>query len=90
LENVPDIAHAHREKLNGNDYPLKLKEDKIPIQFRMMTITDLCDALTAQDRPYKKAALHERAFDIIGCEVKGNLVDSDLFDLFINRLMKIF
>ncbi|MBT6226599.1 MAG: HD family phosphohydrolase, partial [Candidatus Scalindua sp.] len=71
------------EKLNGNGYPLNLKEDKIPIQSRMMTITDIYDALTAQDRPYKRAVPHERALDIIGYEVKGNLVDSDLFDMFV-------
>ncbi len=83
LEHVPDIAHAHHEKLNGNGYPLNLKEDQIPIQSRMMTITDIYDALTAQDRPYKRAVPHERALDIIGSEVKGNLVDSDLFDMFV-------
>ena len=85
LENVPDIAHAHHEKLNGNGYPLKINEDKIPIQSKMMTITDIYDALTAQDRPYKKAAPHERALEIIGYEVKGNLVDSDLFDMFVKE-----
>ncbi len=85
LENVPDIAHAHHEKLNGNGYPLKINEDKIPIQSRMMTITDIYDALTARDRPYKKVAPHERALDIIGYEVKGNLVDSDLFDMFVKE-----
>lgn len=79
LENVPDIAHAHHEKMNGNGYPLKIKEEKIPIQARMMTIVDIYDALTARDRPYKKATLHERELDIIGSEVKGNLVDPDLF-----------
>ncbi len=83
LENVPDIVHAHHEKLNGNGYPLKIKEDKIAIQSRMMTIADLYDALTAQDRPYKKATPQERALEIIGYEVKGNLVDSDLFDMFV-------
>ena len=83
LQNVPDIAHAHHEKLNGNGYPLKIKEDKIPIQSMMMTITDMYDALTAQDRPYKKAAPHERALDIIGYEAKGRLVDSVLFDMFV-------
>ncbi len=83
LENVPDIAHAHHEKLNGNGYPLKIKADKIPIQSMMMTITDMYDALTAQDRPYKKAAPHEKALDIIGYEVKGKLVDPVLFDMFV-------
>ncbi|MFQ5786767.1 MAG: HD-GYP domain-containing protein, partial [Thermodesulfobacteriota bacterium] len=83
LEKVPDIAHAHHKKLNGDGYPLKIKGDKIPVQSKMMVIADIYDALTAQDRPYKKAASHERALDIIGYEVKDKLIDSDLFDMFI-------
>jgi len=83
LENVPDIAHAHHEKLNGGGYPLNLKSDDIPTQSKMMTISDIYDALTARDRPYKKAAPHEKALDIIGFDVKGNLIDSDLFDMFV-------
>ncbi len=83
LENVPDIAHAHHEALNGIGYPLKIKKYKIPIQSRMMAITDIYDALTAKDRPYKKAVSHERALEIIGKEAKGNLVDSELFDMFV-------
>jgi HD-GYP domain-containing protein (c-di-GMP phosphodiesterase class II) len=83
LENVPDIAHAHHEKLNGGGYPSNLKSDEIPTQSKMMTISDIYDALTARDRPYKKAAPHEKALDIIGFDVKGNLIDSDLFDMFV-------
>ena len=48
----------------------------------MIAITDVYDALTAQDRPYKKAISHEKALDIIGYEAKGSLIYSDLFDLF--------
>ena len=85
FENVPDIAHAHHEKLNGSGYPLEINEEKIPIQSKMMAITDIYDALTAQDRPYKKAVPVEKALDIIGYEVKGNLVDSGLFDMFVKE-----
>ena len=88
FENIPDIAHAHHEKLNGKGYPLGVNEDKIPIQSKMMAITDIYDALTAQDRPYKKAVSHNKALDIIGYDVKGNLVDSDLFDMFVKE--KVF
>jgi len=83
LEKVPDIAHAHHEKLNGNGYPLEIDGEKIPVQSKMMTISDIYDALTARDRPYKKAVSREKALDIIGFEVKGNLIDSDLFDMFV-------
>jgi len=85
FENIPDIAHAHHEKLNGEGYPLGINEDKIPIQSKMMTITDIYDALTAQDRPYKKAVPHNKALEIIGYDVKGNLVDEDLFDMFVKE-----
>lgn len=85
FDNIPDIAHAHHEKLNGDGYPLGINTDKIPIQSKMMAITDIYDALTAQDRPYKKAVPHNKALDIIGFDVKGGLVDSDLFDMFVKE-----
>ena len=85
LENIPDIAHAHHEKLNGSGYPLRIDEDKIPIQSRMMAIADIYDALTSQDRPYKKAIPFEKALDIIGSDVKGNFIDADLYDMFVKE-----
>ncbi len=84
LELVPNIAYAHHEKLNGTGYPLKLKKVEIPVQSKMMTIVDIFDALTASDRPYKKAISTERALDIISCEVKGHLIDPDLFNVFVD------
>ena len=80
---VPDIAHAHHEKLDGSGYPLGLKADSIPPQARMMTISDIYDALTAKDRPYKKAIPREKALDILGFEVKKGMLDSDLLAIFI-------
>ena len=57
--------------------------DAIPIQTRMMTISDIYDALTAQDRPYKKAVPRERALDILTQEVKIGQLDTELFRLFV-------
>jgi HD-GYP domain-containing protein (c-di-GMP phosphodiesterase class II) len=54
----------------------------------MMTISDIFDALTARDRPYKRAVPVERALDIIGQEVKSQLLDPVLFQLFLDA--KIF
>jgi len=79
----PNDLIEHHEKINGSGYPMKIDGEQIPIQSKMMTITDIYDALTAHDRPYKKAVPHEKALDIIGCEAKGNLVDADLFDMFV-------
>ena len=57
---MPEIAYAHHEKLDGTGYPRKLKAAEIPRQSRMMTISDIFDALVASDRPYKKAVSVER------------------------------
>jgi HD-GYP domain-containing protein (c-di-GMP phosphodiesterase class II) len=50
----------------------------------MMTISDIYDALTASDRPYKKAVPPERALDILSSEAKLGFVDSNLFQLFLD------
>jgi len=88
LIGVPDIAYAHHEKLNGRGYPRKLQADDIPIQSRMMTVSDIYDALTAQDRPYKRAVPTARALDILKMEVNDGLLDSELVDVFIDA--KVF
>ncbi len=83
LVSVPNIAYAHHEKLNGRGYPRKLTADEIPIQSRMMTVSDIYDALTASDRPYKRAISTDRALDILKMEVNDGLLDSSLVSVFI-------
>jgi HD-GYP domain-containing protein (c-di-GMP phosphodiesterase class II) len=84
LAKVAEIAYAHHEKLNGRGYPRKLSATDIPIQSRMMTISDIYDALTASDRPYKRAISTERALDILRMEVGDGLLDPDLVNTFID------
>ncbi|HEX7807099.1 MAG TPA: HD domain-containing phosphohydrolase, partial [Thermoanaerobaculia bacterium] len=60
----------------------------IPLQSRMMTISDIYDALTASDRPYKRAVPTERALDILRMEVNDGLLDQQLVDTFIEA--KVF
>ncbi len=55
IREIPRIARAHHEKLNGTGYPYKLRGDEIPVQAKIMTICDIFDALSASDRPYKRA-----------------------------------
>ncbi len=83
LRDVPEIAHAHHEKLDGTGYPKQLRGEAIPPAARMMAITDIYDALTAKDRPYKKAIPPEKALDILASDVKRGQLDSELFDIFI-------
>ena len=83
LKGVPFIAYAHHEKLNGRGYPRRLVATDIPVQSRMMTVSDIYDALTANDRPYKKAISTERALDILKMEVSDGLLDDSLVGYFI-------
>jgi HD-GYP domain-containing protein (c-di-GMP phosphodiesterase class II) len=83
LKRVPEIAHGHHEKLDGTGYPLRLRPEQIAVEPRMMTVCDIYDALTASDRPYKKAIPHDRALDILGDEARRGLIDADLLRVFI-------
>jgi HD-GYP domain-containing protein (c-di-GMP phosphodiesterase class II) len=88
LRRIPDIAYAHHEKLNGRGYPRGVTGEAIPVQTRMMTITDIYDALTATDRPYKRAVSRDRALDILTAEAQDGMLDADLLKTFIDA--KIF
>jgi HD-GYP domain-containing protein (c-di-GMP phosphodiesterase class II) len=83
LAHLPDIAYAHHEKLDGSGYPRGLDADDIPVQSKMMTISDIYDALTAPDRPYKKALPRDRALDILDQESRAGKVDAELFRIFV-------
>jgi len=79
---VAIIAGSHHERLNGTGYPRRLQAEEIPLQSKMMSISDIFDALTASDRPYKRAVPLEKALDILNFEVKDNHVDGELVRIF--------
>ena len=81
---VPDIAYAHHEKMDGSGYPRKLSGSDIPIQSRMMTISDIFDALVAWDRPYKKSVPVQKALDILNEECQAGKLDRTLLDVFVD------
>lgn len=85
LKKVPFYAYGHHEKLNGGGYPNRLRAADIPVQTRIMTIADIFDALTAADRPYKRAVSTERALDILNMEMREGQIDQELLNLFINQ-----
>jgi HD-GYP domain-containing protein (c-di-GMP phosphodiesterase class II) len=88
FKDIPEYAGSHHEKLDGTGYPRALKSESIPVPAKMMTISDIYDALTASDRPYKKAVPVDKALDIIGSEVKAGKCDADLFRIFVES--KVF
>ena len=83
LANVPDIAWAHHERLNGKGYPRQLTDADIPVQSKLMAVADVYDALTAADRPYKAAVSVERSLEILGQEARVNLLDEEVLRIFI-------
>ncbi len=83
IRNIPEIARSHHEKLTGKGYPNKLGAPEIALQTRMMTISDIFDALAASDRPYKRAVSTEKALQILEMEMKDGNIDPNLFRLFL-------
>jgi HD-GYP domain-containing protein (c-di-GMP phosphodiesterase class II) len=84
--NVADLAYGHHEHLDGTGYPRQLSGLAIVPQVRMMTISDVFDALTAGDRPYKKALSTERALDILTKEFgQRGKIDEQLLDVFVTK-----
>jgi 3',5'-cyclic-nucleotide phosphodiesterase len=83
LGGVPGIAHGHHEKLDGSGYPMGLKGGQISVQTRILTISDIYDALTAPDRPYKQAVPVERALDMLDEECRAGHLDEALFKVFV-------
>lgn len=84
LKHVPDFAGSHHEKVNGTGYPRGLTGDQMPLQARMIALADVFEALTAQDRPYKKAMPLSQSLIILGQMKVDGHIDPDLFDLFIH------
>jgi HD-GYP domain-containing protein (c-di-GMP phosphodiesterase class II) len=82
MAQIPIIAGAHHERVNGTGYPRGLKAEEIPLQSKIMSVADIYDALTAADRPYKKALPLERALQILDFEVKDGHLDAELVKLF--------
>ena len=81
---IPTIAGAHHERLDGTGYPNRLTAEHIPLQSKMMSVADIFDALTASDRPYKRAVPTDKAIDILGFEVNDGHLDAELVRLFVD------
>lgn len=85
LARVPEIAYGHHEKLDGSGYPRKVVEAEIPVPTRALTVCDIYDALTASDRPYKKAVAHDGALAILEGEARQGRLDPWLVGAFVSE-----
>ncbi|HZV67529.1 MAG TPA: HD domain-containing phosphohydrolase [Telluria sp.] len=83
LQNVPEYAGGHHERMDGKGYPRGLTRDQMSVQARIMAIADIFEALTARDRPYKKGKPLSESLRILGNFSLNGHIDPDLFDIFI-------
>ena len=84
LKRVPEYAGGHHEKMDGTGYPNGLTRDQMSIPARMVAIADVFEALTASDRPYKKAMPLSQSLKILGQMKVDGHIDPDLFDVFMH------
>lgn len=86
-KNVRTWAGRHHELLNGTGYPAGLKGEELSPEVRLLTIADVYDALTSDDRPYKKPHSPEAAFGILGKMVEDGQVDGQILTIFRNSVL---
>ena len=84
LKRIPEFAGGHHERMDGKGYPKGLKREQMSVQARIMGIADVFEALTAGDRPYKKAMTLSQALTILGTMKLEGHIDPDLYDIFIH------
>jgi HD-GYP domain-containing protein (c-di-GMP phosphodiesterase class II) len=85
LENVPEIAGGHHERMDGKGFPKGLTREQMSVQARIIGVADIFEALTSSDRPYKKPKTLTESLKILGFMKKDNHIDPDLFDLFVKQ-----
>ncbi len=84
LRRVAEYAGTHHETLGGTGYPRRLTKDELSVPARIMAIADIFEALTASDRPYKKAKSLSESVKILHKFKTDNHIDAELFDLFLS------
>jgi HD-GYP domain-containing protein (c-di-GMP phosphodiesterase class II) len=85
LARVPEYAGGHHERMNGTGYPKGLTRNEMSIPARIMGVADIFEALTSNDRPYKKAKTMSETLMLLGQMKLDNHIDPDIFDLFIRE-----
>lgn len=85
LQNVPEYAGGHHERMDGKGYPRGLRGEQMSVQAKIMAIADIFEALTAKDRPYKDGKTLTESLHILGSFALNGHIDPDLFNIFIKK-----
>lgn len=81
LSNVPLWAGMHHEFLDGSGYPQGLGGDEICTEVRILSLLDIYDALTSDDRPYKCPMSQQAALQTLEQMAERNKLDAHLVQL---------
>ena len=82
LARVVAIVRGTHERLDGSGYPDGITGDRLPLESRIMAVCDTYDALTASDRPYRKAMVPTDALLVLEQEARQGELDADVVALF--------
>ncbi|TPW30062.1 hypothetical protein FJU08_12085 [Martelella alba] len=83
LNGIRYLAGAHHERMDGKGYPCSLDAAELSIPARMIAVADVFEALTAADRPYRRAMPLSRALSIMSSMRAEGHIDGDIFALFL-------
>lgn len=87
MRRVPEYAGGHHEKMDGSGYPNGLTAEDLPLQARIMALADVFEALSAADRPYKKAKTLSEVIRILGFMTKDKHLDPEAVQFFLDNNM---
>ena len=89
-DRVVAIASNHHEYIDGSGYPRGLKDGQLDLLTRIMTVCDIFDSLTADDRPYKKKLTLEKALSILNEMAQEGKLDSGIVLIVSDYMSKHF
>jgi len=84
LSRVPEFAAAHHEHMDGSGYPKGLGWKDMSLQARIVGVAEIFEALSAADRPYRKAKPLSEVLYIMGRMKVNKHIDPDVFDLLVS------
>ena len=87
LKSAAVVAMTHHERWDGVGYPLGLRQDKIPLFGRIVSVADMFDALTSE-RPYKKAWSVGEAVEEVE-RSRGGHFDPQVIDAFMHKIPEL-
>ncbi len=85
---IPLLAGAHHEKIDGSGYPQGLKGEEIPLGARIIAVADVFEALTAK-RHYRDPMDIDEAVRILKAGI-NTAFEQKIVDAFLNYYQKTY